>query len=55
MIVVIGSKVASDPVLLTLVERKTRYEVILKIKNKTAQTVDEALDGLRERAGESFL
>ena len=54
MIVVIGSKVASDPVLLTLVERKTRYEVILKNKNKTAQAVDETLDSLRERAGGSF-
>ncbi|MRI82725.1 hypothetical protein GIY11_11995 [Aerococcaceae bacterium DSM 109653] len=55
MIVVIGSKVASDPVILSLVEHKTHYEVILKIKNKTAQTVDEALDSLRERVGESFL
>ena len=54
MIVVIGSKVASDPVLLTLVERKTRYEVILKNKNKTANTGDETLYSLRERAGESF-
>ena len=51
---VIGSKVASDPVLLTLVERKTRYEVILKIKDKTAQAVDEAIESLRQRAGESF-
>lgn len=51
---VIGSKAASDPVLLTLVERKTRYEVILKIKEKTAQAVDEALKNLRQRAGESF-
>lgn len=51
---VIGSKVASDPVLLTLVERKTRYEVILKIKDKTAQAVDEAIESLHQRAGESF-
>ena len=47
---VIGSQAASDPVLLTLVERKTRYEVILKIKDKTAQAVDEAIESLRQRA-----
>ena len=50
----IGSKTASDPVLLTLVERKTRYEVILKIKDKTAQAVEEAIQSLRQRAGEAF-
>lgn len=50
----IGSKAASDPVLLTLVERKTRYEVIVKLKNKTAQAVDEAIDSLRQRAGDAF-
>ena len=51
---VIGSQAACDPVLLTLVERKTRYEVILKLKNKTAQAVDEAMDSLRQRAGDAF-
>lgn len=33
--------------LLTLVERKTHYEVILKLKNKTSKAVDEAIDSLR--------
>lgn len=32
----------------------TRYEVILKLKNKTAQAVDEAMDSLRQRAGDAF-
>lgn len=50
----IGSKADSDPVLLTLVELKTRYEVILILKKKTAQAVDEAIDTLRKRAGDSF-
>lgn len=40
---VIGLKQASDPVLLTLVERKTRFEWILKIDTKTEEAVDEAL------------
>lgn len=40
---VIGLKQASDPVLLTLVERKTRFEWILKIATKTEEAVDEAL------------
>lgn len=51
---VIGNKAAIDPVLLILVERKTRYEVIFKIKNKTAQAVDEAIGLLRQRVGDSF-
>ena len=51
---VIGSQAVCDPVLLTLVERKTRYEVILKLKNKSAQAVDEAMDSLRQRAGDAF-
>ena len=36
---VIGTQAACDPVLLTLVERKTRYEVIMKLKDKMAQAV----------------
>lgn len=40
---VVGQKQASDPVLLTLVERKTRFEWILKIATQTENDVDEAL------------
>lgn len=43
---VIGLKKASDPVLLTLVERKTRFEWIIKIPAKTEEAVDEALAGI---------
>lgn len=51
---VIGSKEASDPVLLTLVEPKSCYEVTLRFQNTTAQAVDEAIESLRQRAGDSF-
>ena len=51
---VIGKKGRDEPVLLTLVERLSRFEVILKIENKTAQAVDVALRGLRDRAGDHF-
>ena len=43
---VIGLKKASDPILLTLVERKTRFEWILKIPAKTEKAVDEALSSI---------
>lgn len=43
---VIGLKKALDPVLLTLVERKTRFEWILKIDAKTEEAVDNALSGI---------
>lgn len=51
---VIGRKGANEPVLLTLVERKTRYEVIIKLDNKTSQAVDDAIQALRDRAGDSL-
>ena len=43
---VLGLKKASDPVLLTLVERKTRFEWMLKIAAKTEEAVDKALSGI---------
>ena len=49
-----GNKAKTDPVLLTLVERKTRFELILKLLGKDAQAVDQAVLGLQERAGEEF-
>lgn len=51
---VIGSKSKTDSVLLTLVERQTRYEVIIKVKSKTQQAVDEAIEALKKRSGEQF-
>ncbi len=43
---IVGLKQASDPVLLTLVERKTRFEWILEIAAKTEEAVDKALSGI---------
>src|SRR5699024_6325963 len=48
---VIGSKHKEDAVLLTLTERQTRFEVLLKIHGKHAQPVTEAIELLVERAG----
>ena len=45
---VIGSKKKTDPVLLTLTERKTRYELIIKIDSKTSKAVEEGLSFLKE-------
>ncbi|WP_142384374.1 MULTISPECIES: IS30 family transposase [Staphylococcus] len=39
----IGSKDKSEPVLLTLVEHKTRFEKLILIKNKCAQSVTQAI------------
>lgn len=44
---VIGSKKKTDPVLLTLTERKTRYELIIKIDSKTNKAVEEGLSFLK--------
>lgn len=51
---VVGNKVKSDAVLLTLAEWQTRFEVILKLSGKDAHSVDRAVHRLRERAGEQF-
>ena len=51
---VIGNKKKTDPVLLTLVERKTLFEVIFKLDEKDAQAVDQAILRLRKRAGREF-
>lgn len=40
--------------LLTLAERKTRFEVIMKLDGKDAQAVDQAIMRLRMRAGREF-
>ena len=43
---VIGSKRKEEPVLLTLVERVTRYTIILKIEGKTEAAVYGAMSQL---------
>ena len=40
--------------LLTLAERQTRFEVILKLNGKDTESVDQAVQQLRERAGANF-
>ena len=49
-----GNRVKSDAVLLTLAERQTRFEVILKLAGKDAESVGQAVQSLRERAGDNF-
>ena len=53
---VIGVKDLNEPVLLTLTERLTRYELIIKIDGKTEQAVSKALKPLMhtEHAEEIF-
>ena len=48
---VIGTK-KDDPVLLTLVERKTRETIIIKLKNKKSKTVFMAINKLEKKFGE---
>ncbi|WP_411843054.1 IS30 family transposase [Salinicoccus sp. HZC-1] len=48
---VIGEKHKQDPVLLTLVERQTRFEVLIKLDNKDAESVTHAIEGLSSRIG----
>mgnify|MGYP001118780388 CR=1 FL=1 len=51
---VIGKR-SSAPVLLTLTERQTRQEIIMKIKDKSAQSVVEAIDALELKYGLDFV
>ena len=41
---VIGHKTKKNPVLLTLIERKTRNTIIKKINNKDTESVNKTLD-----------
>lgn len=47
---VIGSKKKTDPVIITLTERKTRYELIIKIDSKTSKAVEEGLSFLKDKS-----
>ncbi|EKB55617.1 IS30 family transposase [Falseniella ignava] len=51
---VIGQQTKLDPVLLTLVERQTRFEIIMKLTGKDTQSVNQAITDLKERAGDAF-
>ncbi|MGX7198135.1 IS30 family transposase [Enterococcus olivae] len=51
---VAGLKSGTDQALLTLTERKTRYEVIIKIDGKASNPVNQALATLKAAAGEHF-
>ncbi|MGO1356521.1 IS30 family transposase [Alkalibacterium gilvum] len=51
---VVGNKEKTDAVLLTLVERQTRFEVIMKVNGKDQHSVNEAIYSLQERAGDDF-
>ena len=51
---VIGEKSKDDNVLLTIVERKTRYSMIIKAIAKTAPAVTDALNRVRNLFGEQF-
>ncbi|HAP5371627.1 IS30 family transposase [Enterococcus faecalis] len=51
---VVGLKSGTDQALLTLTERKTRYEVIIKIDGKASNPVNQALSTLKAATGEHF-
>jgi len=51
---VIGQKSNNDNVLLTIVERKTRYAMVVEIMAKTAEAVTNALDRVRSLFGKQF-
>lgn len=51
---VIGEKSSDDKVLLTIVERKTRYSIVLRIDGKTACAVTEGIKELKELYGSRF-
>jgi len=51
---VIGAKTRDDEVLLTLVERLSRFEILMKIGSKSAEAVERAILGLQEEFGDTF-
>ncbi|CUU50351.1 integrase core domain protein [Clostridium beijerinckii] len=51
---VIGQKSNNDNVLLTIVERKTRYAMVVDIIDKTAEAVADALNRVRSLFGKQF-
>lgn len=51
---VLGSKEKSDAALLTLVERQTRFEIILKVDGKDQASINQAIDNLQKRSDQTF-
>jgi len=51
---VVGLKSGQDQVLLTLTERKTRFEIIQKIEGKHALAVQSGIENLQEQFGQFF-
>jgi len=51
---VVGRRAGKESVLLTLVEKKTRYYQVLKIAGKNSQSVLQGLEALRDEYGEHF-
>ncbi|MGV3024063.1 IS30 family transposase [Streptococcus suis] len=51
---VIGKKNKNEPVIVTLVERKTRFEVLLKANGKTVKDIEEAIEELYTTNPEVF-
>jgi len=47
----IGERDKNDPVLLTLVERKTRFEIMFKIEQQSQDIVDHTMEQLYKRIG----
>lgn len=47
----LGVKGEDDEVLLTLAERKTRFECIIKVDRKDASSISKAVQSLAERTG----
>lgn len=51
---VIGSKFGKDHVLMTLLERKTRYYRVIRLMDKTSESVMKAFEKLKIEYGERF-
>jgi len=51
---VIGNKTKTDAVLLTLVDRQIRLEVIIKMNGKDQESVNQAIRTLQARSGDDF-
>ena len=51
---VIGEKNSNDNALLTIVERKTRYSIVRKIKSKTSEAVIEKIKAIADFYGKEF-
>lgn len=51
---VLGSKEKSDAALLTLVERQTRFKIILKVDGKDQASINQAIGNLKKRSDQTF-